>query len=141
MNRLLATRQYELLAGNPQMFMVGSNGDNFRGESLHRRLGSGLPNTAKSEYLVAKQAQVEKDVRSYNWSTTDVDVCGKDGQALRVEGVQQWPDWLAPVTLEPEDWRLGLPTRELQQRIQEAAKPAVEGKLPIPVPTPASPAE
>jgi hypothetical protein len=43
---LVESGAYRLIAGHPQLLLVGSNGDNWRGEELHRRLASGLPAAA-----------------------------------------------------------------------------------------------
>jgi len=107
---------YDLIAGRPELFMAGSNGDNWRGE-LHRKIGTRLPATWSRKQIAERSEDVEKWVQCYRHATDKVDVCGKDAMAVTVTGVQQWPDWLA-TTAPPDDWHEGLPSPQLQQRLQ-----------------------
>lgn len=119
LGRLLANRNYDLIAGDPTMYLVGANGDNARGVEYHRKAGSQLPNTTKREALIANQALLETRLKAYSWPKPEIEVQGKDAQAFKItDGVSVWPDWLAS-PLPPEDWHAGLPTRELTARIQQ----------------------
>lgn len=110
--------RHDLIEDRPEMFLVGSNGDNFRPAGHHRHLATALPAAWTREQLQAKSETVEQWLKSYRFNKSEVDVCGKDAQAFTVEGVPTWPEWLADVS-PPQDWRRGIPNRLFQERVQE----------------------
>lgn len=132
LDKFLITRNYDLIAGDPLMFLVGSNGDNVRAMELHRRLGSGMPNTAGRDTLLAMEqtSALSESLRGYSWPHEQIDLCGKDAQACKIAGLPVWPSWLASV-LPPADYKLGIPSKELSQRIQ-AEQQALRAAPPTP---------
>ena len=118
---------YDCLAGDPVLFLAGSNGDNYRGEEFHRRMGSGLPATWTREAILRQLPFLEKSLGAYYFPHSEIDLCGKDAQACKITGVKTWPDWLAS-PLPPEDWRCRLPSREQQNLLSEERRQARERK-------------
>lgn len=120
--------EYDLIGDCAGYFLAGSNGDNYRGEELHRRLGSKLPGTLTRAQLCqeSKAEEVEGWLSFYRFPSTAVDVCGKDLQAFRAEQQRMWPDWLA-TTAYPEDYKLWLPSSRQKTAAKLAA--AHEKKL------------
>ena len=109
------TGQYQFL-DVPGLFIVGSTGNNRRGAEKHRRLAV-LPGTLSRAQLLAKQEETQKLLKSFYFTDGAVEVSGRDAQAYRVTELRAWaPDLASP--LAPEQWQLGLPTAELQQRLQ-----------------------
>ena len=107
---------YDLIAGEPQLFMAGSNGDNWRGD-LHRRIGSKLPATWTRGQIEKRKDEVAAWLKNYTFPSPTVDVCGKDAQAIQVTEMRTWASWLDS-PLPPDDWRVGLPSPQRQQRLQ-----------------------
>lgn len=111
-------RDYEFLPDRPWLFLAGSNGDNYRGAELHRRLGSQLPATKTREELLELSEVAQRMLAGYRFDAGKADVCGKDAQAFVVENLPSWPRGLnswAP----PEDWKERIPSREMQARLGE----------------------
>lgn len=122
----LALRQaYDFLHGHPEMFLVGSNGNNARDGEFHRRQGSGLPATWTRDQLIAQSGEVEAWVKAYRFPKDLVEVAGKDASAFEVQPVPTWPLWLRS-PLPPADWHLQLPNRAIQDRLAEERNEAAE---------------
>ena len=90
--------------------MQCSNGDNFRGQTFHRRQGSDLPSTWSREEVLAETDLIEKLLAGYKFSNrTQLDVSGKDAAACVIsENIESWPSWFLS-ELPPADWDRRLP--------------------------------
>jgi hypothetical protein len=109
---LLSQRHhYQFISGYPQYFMAGSNGNNWRPASLHRQMGSNLPLTWNRAKLLDNKDTVAEWVQAYSLPQAEIDVCGKDAQAFKVEDVPTSPDWFA-TTAPPDDWHFRVPNQE-----------------------------
>lgn len=125
-------RQYVILAGHPELFMVGSNGDNWRGSDTHRRLGTTLPGVWSRDKLLDRQEEVAGFLQAYRFPSAETTVCGKDAQAYDINELRTFSSELLPVS-PPEDWRLRIPSREIKERLnaerraaRQANKDAIE---------------
>jgi len=105
--------EYLIIPSRPMLFLAGSNGNNLRPVTWHRKQGSMLPATWKADQLQKKSESIEQALKKYSWPTAKLDVCGKDGVAMEVTGVPVWPSWLESVE-PPEDWELRIPNAEYQ---------------------------
>lgn len=123
----LAGRQYTLLQNDePGMFLVGVNGDNFRGEEVHQRLGRGLPATWKRDQLTAQKATILNELATYPFPEGMVTVSGKDGMAFEASQLTAWPNTLHS-PLPPDELEHRLPTRERAKLLHDArSKPSAD---------------
>lgn len=117
LDRTRRLQYYDVLRGNPWMFMVGVNGDNWRGDSVHYRMGTTLTRTWTREQLLQSSDLLDSALARYHFQTPMVHVCGKDGAACSVAGLPVWSG-LSPV-LPPDQWKQRIPgpawKREMQQ--------------------------
>lgn len=118
LDRIAARGCHDCISGEPEMFLVGSNGDNYRTAAVHRRLGSGLPATWMRSQLLERAELIDRWLDAYAFPRDTVDVCGKDAQAFASAERQVWPSWFQSV-LPPQDWRQGIPNRALLERTNE----------------------
>lgn len=118
LDRIAARGRHDCISGEPEMFLVGSNGDNYRTAAGHRRLGSALPATWTRSQLLERAELIDRWLEAYAFPRETVDVCGKDAQAFVSSDHQVWPAWLQSV-LPPEDWRQGIPNRQLVERMND----------------------
>lgn len=107
---LSKSSSYSFMTNSLGLFLVGSNGDNWRGEELHRRLASNLPGTIKRDSLIENKVGYEKLISFFKFSAGELFVCGKDAQAFSymVLDNQMFPAGLA-TELPPEDWKERIP--------------------------------
>ncbi len=117
LDRIASRNRHECLAGEPGLFIVGANGDNYRSADLHRRMGTLLPATWTRSQLLERSSRVEEWLNSYCFPQESVDVCGKDAQAFVSTGHRTWPSWLLSA-LPPPDWKQGIPNRTLMDRLR-----------------------
>jgi len=115
MDVLAKKHNYQFIAGMQHMFMVGSNGNNWREVDLHRKLGSRLPGTKKRDQLLEMQGEIEEWLKGYHFPDDEVDVCGSDAQAFVVSEAQKWPNWMYTTEM-PSHWKHRIPNEDHQQR-------------------------
>ena len=116
--QVLTNPNYDILNMDPWLFMQGSNGNNYRGSELLRRLGSGLPGTMTAEAL-NKQSEILAEVlKWYRFANGKANLYGKDGGAFVVDELPAWPDWFS-TTAPPEDWHDWLPDPDIQSRLTQ----------------------
>jgi len=120
---------YDIIYDNDYLFMRGSNGNNATGDELCRRIGTSLPATWTRQMFLDREEDVRKWLSDYRFDGGKIHVAGKNAGAYDLEGLAEWPAWMASPDL-PEDWKTHLPTREIIRRLQE------ERRKNAPQPTP-----
>lgn len=91
------------------LFMVGSTGDNLRGQLYHRNCVN-LPATWDRETALQHAEKVEKLLEGYRFSDLEsVDFAGKDATACTISwNVNSWPYWFYPL-MPPKEWDRRIP--------------------------------
>jgi hypothetical protein len=82
------------------LFMQGVHGDNHRGDTYHRTLGTRLPLTWSREKVLSCSDTIDQVLDGYTFPQSIVEVAGRDAAACVISGenIHQWPDWfVSPV--------------------------------------------
>lgn len=112
---LAQSHTYQFLSGYPEYFMVGSNGDNWRGADFHRATGTTLPGVWRISQLNERGDDVQRWLSSYAFKKGAVTVSGRDGSAFELTDLPAVPVWFKD-TAPPENWRDCIPNLEFRNK-------------------------